>query len=121
MIEGVLIAESLRAGATLEDVGLTVRRIRRVEVGGTTADQPATWTLIDFEADEAHAAGVADALAAALDQPGWYADFRSPEESFVVFPGRVFRYSRGDGTARAEAEAHGRSLGIPESQLDWPV
>lgn len=54
-------------------------------------------------------------------QPGWYADFRSPTETFVVFPGRIFRYPRGEVTGRAAAEAHGRILGVPGSQLDWPT
>jgi hypothetical protein len=36
-----------------------------------------------------------------------------------VFPGRVFRYPRGDAAAREEAKAFGRELGIPEPQLDW--
>ena len=44
-----------------------------------------------------------------------------PAETFVVFPGRIFRYPRGDDVGRAEAETHGRQLAIPESQLDWPV
>jgi hypothetical protein len=39
----------------------------------------------------------------------------------VVFPGRIFRYQRGDDTGRAEAQAHGRKLAIPEPQLDWSV
>ena len=39
--------------------------------------------------------------------------------SFVVFPGRIFRYSRGDKAGRADAEAYGRQLAILESQLDW--
>ena len=51
----------------------------------------------------------------------WYADFRSPAETFVVFPGRIFRYPRGYDVGRAEAEAYGRQLTIPGSQLDWPV
>jgi hypothetical protein len=34
---------------------------------------------------------------------GLYVDFRSPDETFVVFAGRVFRYRRGDDRRRAEA------------------
>jgi hypothetical protein len=34
-------------------------------------------------------------------------------------PGKVFRYPRGDQAGRAEAEAHGRSVNVPEPQLDW--
>jgi len=121
MIEGTLITESLRAGTNLENLNLTVRKISRYRAQGTTADQPGTWTTLDFEADETQAQELAQAFASALDQPGWYVDFRSPTHTFVVFPGRIFRYPRGDDTGRADAQAHGRQLAIPEPQLDWPV
>ena len=55
MIEGTLIAESLRAGTNLENLKLTVRKISRFRAQGTTADQPGLWTTFDFEADEAEA------------------------------------------------------------------
>jgi hypothetical protein len=38
-----------------------------------------------------------------------------------VFPGRVFRYPRGDQASRAQAQAYGRQLAIPEPHLDWPL
>jgi hypothetical protein len=121
MIEGALITESLRIGTNLENLELTVRTISRSRRQDATADQPGTWTVLFFEADEAEADELARAFAGALDEPGWYAEFRSPEETFVIFPGRIFRYRRGDDTGRAEAQAHGRQLAIPEAQLDWPV
>jgi hypothetical protein len=121
MVEGTLIAESLRVGTDLANLKLTVRKISRYRAQGTTADQPGIWTTLDFEADEAEAGELAQAFAGALDQPGWYVNFESPAESFVVFPGRIFRYPRGDEAGRAEARAHGRRLAIPEPQLDWPV
>jgi hypothetical protein len=37
----------------------------------------------------------------------------------VVFPGKIFRYRRGDQAGREEAQARGRSVGVPEQQLDW--
>lgn len=121
MIEGTLIAESLRTGTTLENLELTVRKISRFRAQGTTPDQPDIWTTLDFEAGEAEAGVLAQAFADALDQPGWYVNFESPTESFVVFPGQIFRYPRGDKTGRADAQAHGRTLAIPEPQLDWTV
>jgi hypothetical protein len=61
-----------------------------------------------------------EALSRSLDPAGgWYCDFRTAEESFVVFAGRIFRYPRGDLKGRAEAEAYGRVVGVPEAQLDW--
>lgn len=121
MIEGTLIAESLRIGTNLENLKLTVRKISRYRARGTTPDQPDIWTTLDFEAGEAGARELAEAFADALDQPGWYVNFESPTESFVVFPGRIFRYPRGDQDGRAAAQAHGRQLAIPEPQLDWTV
>jgi hypothetical protein len=121
MIEGTLIAESLRVGTVLENLRLTVRKISKYRAGGTTPDQPDIWTTLDFEAEEALAEELAQAFASALDQPGWYVNFESPAENFVVFPGRIFRYPRGDAAGRAAAQAHGRQLAIPDPQLEWPV
>ena len=50
MIEGTLIAESLRVGTTLEELNLTVRRISRYQAQGTTGAQPGIWTVLDFDA-----------------------------------------------------------------------
>ena len=121
VIEGTLIAESLRTGTNLENMKLTVRKISRFQAQGAAGGQPGIWTTLDFEAGEAQAEDLAQTFGGALDQPGWYVDFRSPTETFVVFPGRTFRYPRGDKAGRAEAQVHGRQLAIPEAQLDWPA
>lgn len=121
MLEGTLIVESLRVGAKLEAVPLVVRRITRHRPAGTSPEQPTDWTSLEFEVAEADAERLAETLADALDRPGWYADYRSETEVFVVFPGRVFRYARGDASGRALAIAYGREHGVPEHQLDWPV
>ena len=122
MVEGTLIAESMRVGAELEGVRLVVRKIRRSPQGDVPAGQPDLWTLIEFEAEERSAGLLAYALAGVLDTDnGWYADFRTPAETFVIYSGRVFRYPRGDSQGRAEAEAYGRSVCVPDSELDWPV
>ena len=55
-----------------------------------------------------------------MDEPGWYVDFHTAAETFVVFAGRIFRYATGDADGRAEAEAHARARGVPDAQIDWP-
>jgi hypothetical protein len=80
-------------------------------MNGTSADQPEVWSLLEFQVERV--------LSRVLDSPGWYADFHDEHEIFVVFPGRVFRYRRGDDAARAEAQEFGRGLAIPAAQLDW--
>jgi hypothetical protein len=119
VIDGTLIAESLRVGTNLDNLRLTVRKISRYRAPGTTPDQPDIWCVLDFEADEADAEDLAQAFAEALGEPGWYVNFQSPAESFIVFSGRIFRYPRGDAAGRADAQAYGRRVGVPDPQLDW--
>ncbi|TCC16669.1 hypothetical protein E0H58_40090 [Kribbella speibonae] len=117
MYDGVLILESLKVGTVLDEIPLTVTKVSRVGVEGTSADQPVVWSLVEFAVERGEE--LAEVLAGVLDAPGWYADFHDEHEIFVIFPGRVFRYRRGDDAARAEAKEFGRGLAIPEAQLDW--
>ena len=121
MLQGTLVAESIRPGTSLDDLRLVVRQIIRHTPGGTTDGQPAIWTSIYFEADDKDAEELAGKLAAVLDSSGWYADLRSDTETIIVYRGRVIRYPRGDAAGRAVAMEHGRAQGIPDHQLDWPV
>jgi hypothetical protein len=121
MITGYVLGESLRPGAEFAPRGLRVRAVKRLDVSASAAEgQPALWTLVEWEAEEGATQEIADALAEALEPAhGWYADFTAGDERVVVFAQRVFRYRRGDVAGRAEAIAHGRSVGTPGHQLDW--
>jgi hypothetical protein len=121
MAKGTLIGESPRVGESLEGVGLRVAKVFRVKAGDEQPDQPLIWTFIEFEVPDSDAEKLASALRDVLDpQFGWYCDFRSVDNAFVVFSGRVFRYRRGDEAGRAEAEGYARSVGVPVTQIDWP-
>ena len=125
MATGVLIAESIPPPASLDAVALTVHKLERVTPDNISPEQramgfPPDWTLLHFEVGDDDAPRLADALADVLGDFGWYADFHTANESFVVYAGRVFRYPKGDAAGRAEAQAHGRARGVPEPQLDWP-
>jgi hypothetical protein len=120
-VNGTLVAESLHIGKPLEGVDLVVRKVWRSDLDNVGAGQPGTWTFLDFEAADDDAERLAQGLSATLHREGgWYCDFHSAEETFVVFGERVFRYPRGDSAGRREAEAYARSVGVPEAQLDWP-
>ncbi|MEU9955057.1 hypothetical protein [Streptomyces sp. NPDC050982] len=120
MLEGVLIAESLRAGAQLTGIPLQITKLTRVEMTDPGQDQPRLWTLLDFAADELEAQRLADQLASSLSSTGgWYTDFHTSRDTFVIFADKVFRYPRGQAEGRREAQDYGRSVGVPEQQLDW--
>ena len=118
---GALLGESLRPGAVLDGIPLTVTKIYRAALGNAEAGQPELWTVIEFEVSVDRACELAESLSRLLlADGGWYCDFRSADEVFVVFSGRIFRYPRGDRAGRARVEEYGRSVGVPEAQLDWP-
>jgi hypothetical protein len=121
VLTGTLLTESLVVGRAVEVDGLQARLIARRDVSSSvTADQPPVWTFVEFQAEDELADVLADALAEALQADGgWYADFTTADEHFVIFAHRIFRYRRGDAAARALAQEYGRSVGVPSSQLDW--
>lgn len=120
MANGYVLAEGVREDARLEGLPLTVTKIQRYRVGNATPAQPSVWTTIEFAFPDSEAEHVAEALAGVLDEHGgWYSDFTVNGTTFVIFAHRVFRYASGDEAGRAAAMAYGRSVGVPESQLDW--
>lgn len=120
MLEGVLIAESLRVGAELAGVPLQVGKVVRVEVGSAAGEQPRVWTLLHFAAEEAAAERLAEVLAECLAPTGgWYVNYNTAAEAFVVFAGRVFRCPRGQAEGRRRVAEYARGIGVPEAQLDW--
>jgi len=132
-MRGRVIAESLRIGAMVELAGVALSSVSRYDVSagtrpdgavraedGAVAGQPSVWTFIDFGGHDDLADAVAEELAGALlGEGGWYADIDVADDKIVVFANRVFRYQRGDRAGRAAAAEHGRSVGVPEHQLDW--
>jgi hypothetical protein len=117
---GILLAESLRKEAVLDGVPFIVQRMWRRDAGDPAARQPLTWTFIMFEVPAASAGLFAERLSTALTSGPWYCDLHDADETIVVFAGQIFRYARGDQHGRESAEAHARTVGVPEVQIDWP-
>ncbi|MFR9779945.1 hypothetical protein ACL02O_28295 [Micromonospora sp. MS34] len=115
------MAESLRPGAEFRVAGLSITRIARKDVSTSASGaQPRVWTFLEFAAADDVADELGRALAESLaTDGGWYADFTVGHEHVVVFANRVFRYGRDDRAGREEAVEYGRTVGVPEHQLDW--
>ena len=63
---GALLGESLRPGAVLDGIPLTVTRICRAALGNAAAGQPQLWTVIEFEVPADRAPELAEALSRLL-------------------------------------------------------
>jgi hypothetical protein len=117
MLKGILLRESLQDADVLGLLPIT--RTETWQVNNAAAYQPTTWTALSFEADAEQADLVSQALSRALKPQGWYINASTASRVYVIFSDRVFVYRQGDRGQRAAAQEHARSLGIPDSQLDW--
>jgi hypothetical protein len=120
MASGYILVEGMRPGARLEGLPLTLRAIERLPRSDASPDQPSVWTTVEFDFPDEDAERIAHAFSEVVaESGGWYTDFIVGGETFVVFANRIFRYPTGDQSGRAEAQAYGRSVGVPSTQLDW--
>ncbi len=123
MFKGVLILESLRVGTSLTGFRLTVSEVERERAELSTqqiaAGLPPIWFVIAFQVEDDRSGELASRLSRVLEPIGWYVNFSSQKETYIVYPGKVFHYPRGDPDRTTEAQAYGRTLGIPEPQLEW--
>lgn len=65
--------------------------------------------------------GQIEKLAEQLKPEKWYAHFWDDENIHVVFPGKTFLMNRDDKDTWADAISYGKSLDIPEEQLDFLI
>ncbi|MFO0702616.1 MAG: hypothetical protein U0514_01935 [Candidatus Andersenbacteria bacterium] len=113
----MIIKESLSDQTVLAQFKITHEEVENID--NAAVGQPSRWHLLSVTVDEDKVQEAAGAVSRALKKGKWYVDFSSDSEKIVVYPGRVFRYQRGNAASRVQAVTYGRSLGIPESQLDW--
>ena len=116
MLNGLLLKESLSDVSVLDLLRIT--KTESWQVTNAAVYQPTTWTAMSFEAEESQANTIAEKLSRAL-KPQWYINASTTGQVYVVFPCKVFIYPKGDSQQRAATQQYGRSLGIPDSQLDW--
>jgi hypothetical protein len=114
---GLLLQECLSDRSVLDRLNVT--RVEKWELGEAGLPGPPVWTATYFEGDDSDADETAEAISAAMLKSYWYANIHCPEDEIVIFAGRVFRYTRGDATARRAPEDYARSIGVPEHQIDW--
>jgi len=119
---GTIIKESLTDTAVLDNVRVLSKRVIRTtpEDGTPNLKQ---WTLYSVEIPDDEADTIATALSGSLDSSDtnghWYADFKSSEKHFIVFPDKIFEIDRSSRAQYQKVVTYGLSIGIPAHQLDF--
>ena len=116
MLKGLLLKESLIQLDILNRLQVTGSETWNIQ---NPADyQPSVWTAVRFETDDRQADHLAEELSRFL-KPRWFIDASTDSLVYVIFPGKVFKYPKGDQEQREVARQYGLRLEIPERQLDW--
>jgi hypothetical protein len=116
---GLIVKESLKNHRILEDKDIKVLRIEEWVLGERAADfQPATWTAIYIEGSEENIEQVSKKISKVMLKR-WYANLSNDLTEFVIFHNKIFKHKRGDKEDAQKAIKYGKSIGIPEHQLDW--
>ncbi len=78
-----------------------------------------SWTLYDVFVGEQQV----EELAQYLDDGPWYIHLwkSAQDEVKVIFKNKVFTIRYSDKATWADAVAYGKSIGIPDEQLDFPI
>lgn len=117
MFTGLLLKESLKDESVMDLVHIT--KIETWDVEHAAIFQPKVWTAIYFEGDESEIDYIVLELSQSLKPRGWYINISTKEYAYVIFPNKIFKYREGDKEEEKEAIEYGRSIGIPDRQLDW--
>jgi hypothetical protein len=107
MLKGTIIENSLADKSILNN--FKIENTRRA----------ADWILHDVLINEDQISSLSQSLA---DGP-WYIHLWRPGEDavIVVFKNKIFTINFSDKSTWTEAMAYGKSIGIPEQQLDFPI
>jgi hypothetical protein len=117
MLKGLLLKESLTDLRILDTLHITQTETWNIE--SAAPGQEPVWTAMRFEVGNDQADALAESLSRVLKPQGWYIDAALGDWMYVIFPGKVFKYIKGDRDQRAAAQEYGRLCAIPEKQLDW--
>ena len=119
MYMGLILKESLENTDILTDGRMTITKKEIWKVGSRAVDwQPKVWTAIYVEGADEDIEDIAVIISnSILDK--WYANLSISTTEYVIFHKKIFSYAKGDGDKKQEARKYGKSIGVPEHQLDW--
>jgi hypothetical protein len=104
---GVIVRESLRDPSALE----------AFQIESEEHDIESDWHLVTVTGPRS----AIEQLPAALADGPWYIHFWHDQDVLVVFKDGIYPLRHNDRSTWSPALEHGRALGIPEEQLDFPI
>ncbi len=107
MLVGTIVENSLADKSVLKKLKITSSR------------QAGDWTLHEVQISE----GQVRELGKNFTNEPWYAHFWEPgkDEIIVVFKDKMFTIRHSDKSTWSGAVAYGKSIGIPDEQLDFVI
>lgn len=107
LYKGVIVEESLKDKSILTDLNI-------LEVEVSEDDEWHMYTvLVPQEFFEI--------LSKSIDDGTWYAHFWKDRDVVAVFKNKIIPFNFDDKSTWGEVLQHGRSIGIPEEQLDFII
>ncbi len=118
--KGIIIEESLKDTSTLNEVKILESKIEPVTPKHQTPWLK-QWTLHTIEVIENKIDMVSKKLSKSFDpkHPDWYADLKNDQFHYIIFANKVFKVGLSDPKLYLAAKEYGKSIGIPEYQLDF--
>ncbi|MBI2103585.1 hypothetical protein HYT59_01115 [Candidatus Woesebacteria bacterium] len=108
--KGTIVQESLRDDGLLNGFEVIAYKV-------TKENKPsARWHLVTVLATEKNIKKLSKNI-----KNAWYAHFWNGDDLIAVFPNKVFRFKHSNISTWKEAVDYGKSLGIPEEQLDFLI
>ncbi len=109
--KGTIVEESLEDNRILNDIQILSSRISK-------DDNPADrWHLYTIKVSREDI----EKISKYIKSGKWYMHFWKNKEIIAVFKDKLFEFNYDDKSTWKEAVAYGRSLGIPEDQLDFLI
>jgi len=119
MYKGLILKESLKSTDILTDERISITKEEKWNVCKSAVDwQPEIWTALFVEGDDKDVNDIAIIVSnSILDK--WYANLSDLTTEYVVFRKKIFSYTKEDSRTKQAAKNYGKSIGVPEHQLDW--
>jgi hypothetical protein len=116
--KGIVISESLKEPSFINEFKVYKVEISKEEENIINENRKARWHLYWVKAKSKQI----KQLAQEQLKQGWYTHFwNNKREILVIFSGKKFKINFDNKETWKEAVEYGKSLGIPEHQLDFPI